>query len=197
MKRSMLATIVCAFVVAAPAFGDMINFDDIATGAAGWADLPSNYKGLVWGGDWEVISQTLYNSYPGTQDSFPSSPNAAYNGDWNVNLLSTSSGLPFTLDSLYASTFVGTSRPSSNLTVTGYLGASLVGSDTLRLSSTFVQWTPALGGLVDKIELRGDSVQNYAYLIDDVAITPVPIPGALVLGVFGLGAVAVKLRRYA
>lgn len=186
--------------VACTSFADMtvIDFDDIATGSAGWAQLPAGYMGFTWGGDWEVISQSLYNSYPGTQDSFPSSPNAAYNGyDGGANLLTTSSGLPFTLNSVAASRFVGAAPQSSTLTVTGYLGASLVGSDTLTLSNTFVTWAPSLGGLVDSVEFTADSAANYVYLVDDITVTPVPVPGAVLLGMFGLGVAGWKLRKYA
>jgi hypothetical protein len=180
------------------ASADLINFDDISTGSAGYANVPSNYLGLTWSGDWEVISQAYYNAhYPGAV-TFPSSPNAAYNGlDFGGNVLSTSSGTAFTLDSLYASRFVGAGPQSSTLTLTAYLGGSLVGSDTLNLSNGFVQWAPALGGLVDKVEFTGDSLANYVYLIDDVTITPVPVPAAVLLGMLGFCVAGLKLRKLA
>ena len=196
MKRLITLCAVVVMLLGTYARADMFNFDDITT-TGGWADVPSNYMGFTWAGDWEVMTQTFHNSTYGGTLTFPSSPNAAYNGDNTTNLLTTTTETPITLDSLYASMFGPSATGRSTIvTVTGYLDASLVGSDTFNLSVGFTQYFPTFG-LVDMVQFTGSSVTNYAYLVDDISITPVPVPGAVLLGILGLSAVGIKLRKYA
>ena len=45
----------------------------------------------------------------------------------------------------------------------------------------------------------GDTQANYigAYVVSDPTLVAVPVPGAVLLGILGLGAVGIKLRKYA
>ena len=77
--RSILgvATVACALtgLSVSNVSASSVTFDDVAGGA-----LPSNYGGLSWDPNASVYDVTNYNNGYSNSVSFPSNPNAVYNG---------------------------------------------------------------------------------------------------------------------
>jgi len=205
-----ISVIVVVMAIPCTSFAGMtINFDDLPTpnsgaGICDWGVVPSNYMGATWTG-WEVAkgSPSPGKTYQGVYNNhylFPSNGRAAYNGDSGYLNVTVVSPVAFTLDKLYVSSFAMNdayqSWSATSMTVTGYIGATMVGSATYKNlpPNQFVAWTPNLGGLVDKLVVTSSGTGKY-WLIDDISVTPIPAPGAIMLGSIGISLVGWLRRR--
>jgi len=90
--------------------------------------------------------------------------------------------------------------PSDTVIVQVALGSILNKSYSLTTYDPFTTFTEAFTvGAPTSGSLSFDGVggDNVGMLLDNVSLTVVPVPGAVLLGVLGLGAVGLKLRKYA
>jgi hypothetical protein len=123
------------------ASADVLTFDNLSPGSV---PIPANYGGFTWSSDFYSYDQADYNGY-GNSVTFPSGTEAAFNafGDMTVSL---SSGTAFNFDGAYFTSWQGYGTPT--ITVTGYNGATLVGSDSMAITSSGFTW---LGGELDNV----------------------------------------------
>ena len=135
--RSILgvATVACALtgLSVSNVSASSVTFDDVAGGA-----LPSNYGGLSWDPNASVYDVTNYNNGYSNSVSFPSNPNAVYNGH-GVQTFNVTSPSVITLDDAW---FIGwgsdnssQSYTSTSVSVTGFLSGNPVGTWSTTLSS--------------------------------------------------------------
>jgi hypothetical protein len=188
------------------ALATVITFDDLPTPNSGDPNLgggsvnsgyiPLLYEGFTWTVErrWGVVEDTTYNSAYHNNTAFPSSPNAAYNVDGITQIqMDTSSSGPinvigahFAYWALYDKTFQeqGYTFPhglsSASVTVTGYLGSTLVGSVILSLTSEFQYLTLGFNN-VDKLTFANDGNYRNYWLMDNLEYTPVPLPASVLL----------------
>jgi hypothetical protein len=177
-----------------------IGFDDLSTpnnqGGAIWGTVPVNYLGFTWTGGtgWEVHTNASFKSVYNNTGDFPSLPNAAYN-DTGAGTMSISFGSLYDVSSAYFRSFSQNnafqSFSETSVTLKGYYNNVLVGSPlVVTLSATGMVNTPINFTNIDRLDFIGSS--GKWWLVDDIVVNPVPIPGALVL----LGAGLVRLARY-
>jgi hypothetical protein len=224
MKKSILASLlvigVLLFGVTAQA--SYVLFDDISTSSgAGFVNIPANYQGYQWTG-FGVVSQGAYNALlstsVSTNISFPSQPNAAYNGD-NANASVTiTSATPFVFNGAefwaWAPGATATTKGASAggytpnyLTVSGWLKGVQVGSDQLidfwdNLKGFGGQPHAYLDGLawtVDTVKFALDTTVNSSnagyWSMDCVNVAATPVPPSLYLLAAGIVGTLVARRR--
>jgi len=205
-----LGVIICLPGVALAA---ILTFDGISasdTVVGGLApdinSLSPNYGGFSWtggvqGGYWGVLTKASY-AQPGynNQLPFPSGTNALINEKGQIgSSLNIISGTPYVYNGAhFAPRTVNDYTPfygASQLTINGYLGQSLLGSQTFSLSGGPLIYVPStITGVIDRLEfvpiLSGG---GYYFLIDNFNFTAVPVPpsvlllGSGILGMVGLG----------
>jgi len=109
-------------------------------------------------------------------------------------------------DTVYDDTGMGTLLSGSGTggaVLSTLFSHSIVGSDPEDYWGTpwtLVSHTFAAAGtytLLIETWNDDDNDQSSYVGIDNVALTPVPVPGAILLGMFGLGAAGIKLRKFA
>ena len=177
-------TIICAAILVlavGSAQADVINFDDLI----GQAQLPIGYAGLNWDTNWTYYdwSQPPYTPASGRTRVYTHN----YGGWIDFSPL----GVPVTFDGAYFSGY-----NYAVMHFEGYLGGTLVGtSGTLAPSSTPTFLNANFGGPVDYVNVVCATFDYF--VMDDVTFTPVPVPGAVLLGLLGLSAAGIKLRKFA
>jgi hypothetical protein len=215
----LLGVLALAMVICLPglAGATVVNFDDLTTpisfnpgygsGNVNYNDLPSGYAGFTWSGDTGIIEgsswQTAYQNTP----SIPSSPNAFF-GDGAVTMFH--SGGPINVTSASVFTFpksnglvsFGSGSSAKEITITGYLGATQVGSAIvvdLTDTTTFHLANINLNG-IDKIVLTATPNAGVPgwFMMDNFTYTPVPLPPSVMLlgsGLMGLGLLGWRRKR--
>lgn len=203
MKRALVVLsvlAVCFLGFNGFAHAGVIGFDNLATpnsgsGVSSWGYVPSSYQGLTWT-DWEVTENATYNSVYGNSVTFPSGPNAAYNGGNSDPTVEISSTTPFNFTSAYFFTWAynnaGWQYGSTSLTITGYLNGTQKDSIVIPLAVT-----PTLETLnfSDVNDIKITTVGGTNWLMDNAQVSAVPVPASLLLLAPGLlGLVGMRKR---
>jgi hypothetical protein len=206
MKRALAilsVLAICFFGFNGLAHATLIGFDDLPTPLVGpgytssWGYVPSSYQGLTWTG-WEVTENNSYNIVFGDSVTFPSGPNAAYNGGDGNQVVTISSCKPFNFTSAYFWTWTYNNSfwngvSASSLTVSAYSGGTEKGSVLLNLANAPQEQTFNFTN-VDKVTFTENGAGLY-WLMDNAQVSAVPIPSSLLLIVPGLfGLVALRKR---
>jgi len=160
-----------------------------ATGTSSWSPTDGSYFALLEGGNANESVQ-LYQTFTAssgdtlTFDYFWDSEDYDPYDDTGMGTLLLGSGTGgYVLSTLFSHSIMG-SDPED------YWGTpwTLV-SYTFAASGTYTLLIETWNDL--------DSDQSSYVGIDNVALTPVPVPGAILLGMLGLGAAGLKLRKFA
>lgn len=204
MRRNLLVILFASALVAtvpvASAAEIVIGFDDLATpntgsGIANWGLVPSDYAGFAWTG-WEVTSQPSFSAVYGAL-TFPSDPNAVYNGGDGNAVIVMSSASTFDFLGADLSAWPGVDGyAATSVTVAGYRGGVEVGSPTVvTLSSGFNPVSIPLEG-VDTVTFTAPAGRYY--LVDDVSVvTPEPATFGFIGSAcfIGIGLALARRRR--
>ena len=179
----MIGVVAVLMLVVGTVKADLIvlDFDDLLVDDY----LPSNYAGLNWDPEWK----TVYNSvWPYTPSSGLTSIYTWNYGGW---IDFSPLGVPVTFEGAYFS-----GGPWATMHFEGYLGGSLVGISGTLTPTDVPTFLPAnFPGPVDYVQVV-DDYYNY-FTMDDVTFEPVPVPGAILLGILGLSVAGIKLRKFA
>lgn len=197
MRKIIFITVIWAFT-AAPAMADLFsdNFNSESIGL--------NYNSFA---NWEVSDGTVDLIGVGSSwDWFP-----AYGryvdmdgSTGNAGKITTKTSFNFSPGTTYALSFdlAGNQRPghppSDTVVVQVDMGTVFSKSYTLTtldpfttFTETFFVGTPTIA----KLSFEGLYGDNVGMLLDNVTL--VPVPGAVLLGLLGLGAAGLKLRKFA
>lgn len=200
----------CALLAGQAARAEVLDFDDLVMNVSGVLNVPTPYRGFLWGtlGDtdlfaWGDSSYSAANSYGNSYNS-PSGENQASNYAGPV-LGRLASGNAFDFNGAYFSTFTIYDALQSDsaalLTLEGFNGATLVDSLTVSLGIGY-DWVQANFLGITSLRLSGSNaiVQPYQtrWMTDDFTFnatsTGVPEPATLLLALFGLGLIG-RCRR--
>lgn len=194
-----------------------LGFDGIATPNCGSATpdvIPAGYNGFSWHASFGVECNSDYMGAGGSGNSYgsPSAPNAVYNQFGDL-LLTITRGSLFTFDGAKFSGWtvndlvdIAGGVTAKSVTVTGFNGATIVGSNALTLAgadgSGALKYLAMSGiaGNIDKLEI---STPGNFWLMDDFQFTDqgngpppsVPEPASLALFGLGMAALAAAQRR--
>lgn len=191
--------ILCASL---PAAASVLNFDSIATGGT-VAQVPAGYGGFTWDTNAYVTDNTYYDTAYSNTTTFPSAPNALYNG-FGVPTI-TISGSPFSFQGADVATFADANSEvgfsSTTITIDGYLSSVLVGtaSMTLNTDGTF-SFLNANFADVDTLTLSSSGNGEW-WLLDNFTYngsSATPEPSSILLmgtGLIALGAIRKRARK--
>ena len=184
MKKATLTVFVLALalVLAGPANAELVDFDSIIAADTERA-IPTGYAGFTWDSLFAVMSDSYdYNPTNHNTVTFPSSPNAAFNGTGVVQVYASKS-TPFNLVGAYFSYFAvndGFSPYSSaGITVTGYNSGRLVGAVHVSLTNNFVYQSLGLANIDTVTFTTDEGVDKHWWLMDNMEYSAVPLPGTV------------------
>jgi hypothetical protein len=175
---------------------DDVPLDHIANFGPDFGVL-SNYDGLNW------VNTIVFNQSfsPGSQKLNVSPPNVATDANFNTFNLAAApiefnSAMPFTFSTAY---FVADTQSNLTVTVNGLRDGVIVDTKSFQVGDT----APVLGQFnwsgIDTVVMSGsggaDPSQHQSLSIDNVVVSPVPLPAAAWLLLSGLGAFAAGTRR--
>jgi hypothetical protein len=181
-----------------PLSAGVLYFDDIPNN--GEVPMPPSYGGFTWDSNfWIEPWSEFSNSSYGNTYQFPSMSNTVFNGSGVLGV--TMSGSPFIFN---GADFSGWDQnngiggyTATSVSVSGYLGGSLVGTAAINLPADTFVWLSANMGPVDELVISSSASGNW-WLMDNFTYNQntVPEPGSLLLCVAGLAlAGTLKLRR--
>ena len=200
--RSKISCVVVglSFVIAAtPANADMavgvLTFDDLPALSEGvGAPIPVGYGGA--GVTWTNMNYLNTIGHPTAPNGAASPPYVAYNPDFSplINPALVLDG-PFNFGGAYLTAIW---RDGLNIKVEGYLGTNLLYTKTVTVDNTGPTWCAFNYYGIDKLQFSswGGTGGSTAHFVMD-NFTVVPVPGAVLLGILGLGVAGWKLHKYA
>ena len=209
MKRLMFATMVCAFVVASPAFGDMYTDEASFTAMV----KPGYYLNEFSGYNWTPLnSPQNFGPVNGWTYSISASVGKlwglpTYGGclstewpDAAMTVTPTGGQQVTAIGGLFfGSDWDGNQQDAtihivlSNGTVETYTNSSYSDFRGFTSSVPIASLSISIPGMPHDVHWRGPYPSMDHLYVGEV----VPVPGAVLLGMIGLGAVGVKLRKFA
>jgi len=201
MKRLVTICTIIFVLAVGSAQADMavgvLTFDDLpAAGPTKPAPIPDGYGGS--GVTWPNMYYFDASGYPsGFLNGMFSSTNVAFNLQPVVNVYDSD---PFDFGGCY---LTGARNDGLNIKVVGIFGYLQKYEQTVIVDTTGPTWFQFDYYGVDRLKFTASGgIENPDYeapgltfVMDD--FTVVPVPGAVLLGVLGLGVVGWKLRKYA
>jgi len=174
------------------------TFDDLPSSLPG-TQIPNGYAGLIWDNMFYLNAVDYYLNPSGYNAGMISSPNVAYNGSGEPAAVSDEN---FSFGGCY---LTGAWNDDLNIQVDGYFEGELKYSQTVVVSSTAPTWFDFNYYNIDRLEFSswgGTFNTDYAgggeqFAMDNFTIVPVPVPGAVLLGILGFGVAGIKLRKFA
>ena len=209
MVRFLQLTVLLGLSLASPALGAVVSFDDA------WVDLDSSGDYGLYRDQVEVYYQGSHGLRIGGGYWIIAAGNG--NGDpENFNLEGTAgsaflgandgigTGPIFWFDSPVNSVSIDVGLPGfgweSEITVTGYAGATLVDTDTVQILSLTDpgNWaTATLDGSVDRIEILLGAGNGLAFGVDNVQfeVTAIPEPASCLILLLGASGIVSRRRN--
>jgi len=200
MKRITLAVCFVAFLLAmaGPAAAIVVDFNSFPNDTP----IPNGYAGFIWSPNFYVVGNNFYNTEYGNSMTFPSPPDAAFNG-FGVETVSVYRPSLFNLVGAYFSTWAFNNLFSSlngsaySLLVAGYNGTTLVGEVVVLFSPLYGTPPPPsffymplgfnnINYVTFSTNLPGEKLY---WLMDNLTYTAVPLPPSVLLlgsGLVGL-----------
>lgn len=161
--------------------------------------IPNGYGGFTWTNMYYLNATIEVHSLVGYGAGMVSSPNVAYNVWADPAVVSDSA---FDFGGAY---LTGAWNDDLNIQVEGYLGANLLYTQTVVVSSTAPTWFDFNYYGIDKLNFSswgGTPNPDYSqygegahFAMDN--FTAIPVPGAVLLGTIGVGLVGWLRRRKA
>jgi hypothetical protein len=175
-----------ALGLASTASADVITFDDLP---GFQTPVPDNYGGLIWANFDDVAGATMGPA--GFRNGVVSGPNVAYNAGGNPATISVAAGSAFTL---VGGDFTASSSPLTVEAVGSILGTPVAGDDvTFQLATSGPKLVTLDFAGVDSVTF---SASGGTFVLDNLAVSPVPEPGTLALtAIGGLALVAAASRN--
>ena len=196
MKQLLKLTCIGIALLGVTATGnaqELLTFDDLPTtppgpGQAGIGLLPNGYGGLNWE-NFNVIdgleAEPSYGYYTGVV----SSPNVAFNVYGDPASISDPNGL-FDLDSAYLTAALNLDTPL-NIEIQGFDGATMLYDNTYTVYNTGPTLINFNYNGVNSVTFISAPPQQFA--MDNLMVT---VPEPSVMGLLGIGAAALFVRRH-
>ena len=196
MRKIVFIAVVCAFM-SAPASADLFS-DDFNSESIG---VPYNSFA-----NWDVSNGTVdligvgssWNWFPAYGRYVDMDGSTGDAGKMTTKTSFNFSPGTYTLSFDLAGNQRPGYAPSDTVIVQVDMGTLFNNSYTLTTLDPFTTYTETFvvgAPTIAKLSFEGVGGDNVGMLLDNVTL--VPIPGAVVLGILGLGAVGVKLRKFA
>lgn len=214
MKKLVVVLAACA-VLPVTAFADMFTFDSQLTPAAGDYTLTTKVPGATVydftsltpsiAGNYALVTGSLANRYAAPFSVTENTADATryLTVPQNLSASPVSATISFGQDYNYLGFFWGSIDNYNTITfyndgaqVASYTGDDFINPDNLTGNQTAVETNKYVNFFMtnsfDAIKLTSTS---YAFELDNLAVSVVPVPGAVLLGFLGLGAAGMRLRK--
>jgi hypothetical protein len=196
-RRIMFSTVVVLIIAAVNVQADIgvWTFDELGPppGFETTEEIPNGYGGFTWDNMhyWDAV----YNPNFGYANGMVSQPNVAFNG-WGFP--ASISGEIFNFRGCY---LTGAWNDGLTVQVYGFLGGSQLYYRVVTVNATSPTWFDFNYYGIDRLEFSsGGGTPHWddwgaQFVMDNFTI--VPVPGAILLGILGLGVVGIKMRTLA
>lgn len=191
-----LATLVC-LGIAQVASASMLSFDDITSDATFYYLIPNGYGGFNWD-NFYIISENNPSIIGSGHDNGCVSPHyTAFNGYSTPAIVSDDL---FDFDGAY---LTAAWNNGLNIDVQGFLAGNQIYSSTVVVGPFSPTWFDFNYAGIDQLRFNSHGGTNAGFgwsgedfVMDNFTYSVVPVPGAILLGILGLGTAGWRLRRH-
>lgn len=198
---SPIVVVACLGAVCYPVNADILGFEDV-TSTTQYIQMPANYSGFTWThfnvGHKDFMGPSGYQNC--TVGNYSAFTYDQYTG--NADRGTISSTTLFDFDGAF---LMSAWRNSMQIKVDGYRGTDLLYSNAVIVNAQTTTWFDFDYLGIDRLELTssggtwaGVGYNTLHMIVDNFTfnetVVPVPVPGAMLLGVLGLGYSSVHLR---